>query len=129
MNQKALMEILQQVADGFLPVTAAQKKLANLALEDIDYAHIDHHRSLRKGFPEVIYGEGKTTEQIIGIMEKMSLQEQVILVTRVDQHKSEAILSRFAEASYEKDARMVVYQKGPVRVTGRGTVVIITAGT
>jgi NCAIR mutase (PurE)-related protein len=57
-------------------------------MEDIDYAHIDHHRSLRKGFPEVIFGEGKSAEQIIGIMKKMAVQELVILATRVSEQKS-----------------------------------------
>ena len=129
MNQVALNALLQQVASGQMPVEAAQQKLANLAVENINYAHIDHHRSLRKGFPEVIYGEGKTTEQIIGIMEKMALQEAVILVTRVDEKKAEAVTGRFQHATYDENARMIVYQKGPVANTGRGTIVVVTAGT
>ncbi|MCK7502635.1 MAG: hypothetical protein MZV70_00075 [Desulfobacterales bacterium] len=55
------------------PGADAPRQLQHLACEDIGYAHIDHHRSLRKGFPEVIFGEGKTAEQIAGIMERMSV--------------------------------------------------------
>jgi NCAIR mutase (PurE)-related protein len=129
MNQKTLLTILQRVADGQLPVENARDKLSNMAVEDIDYAHIDHHRSLRKGFPEVIYGEGKTAAQIAGIMGKMALQESIILVTRCDETKAEALLSQFEEATYEPDARMVVYQRHSPEITGRGPIVVISAGT
>lgn len=129
MNQKTLLTILQRVADGQLPVENARDKLSNMAVEDIDYAHIDHHRSLRKGFPEVIYGEGKTAAQIAGIMEKMALQESIILVTRCDETKAGALLSQFEEATYEPDARMVVYQRRSPEITGRGSIVVISAGT
>ena len=129
MNHEALHALLQCVADGQMPVEAAQQKLAKMAVENINYAHIDHHRSLRKGFPEVIYGEGKSAQQILGIMEKMVQQEPVVLVTRVDSDKARAVTAGFANATYDKDARMIVYQKGPVAQTGRGTIVILTAGT
>ena len=97
--------------------------------EDIGYAHIDHHRSLRKGFPEVIFGEGKSAEQIAGIMERMSAQEQVILATRVDPLKAQAVLSRFPQAHFHADARMIVWEKAPAPVQGRGTILVLAAGT
>ena len=98
-------------------------------MEDIQYAHIDHHRSLRKGFPEVIFGEGKTTDQIIGIMEKMILQEQVVLVTRMESDKAQAVTERFDHCTYDPEARMVVYQKTPLPKKGRGTIGVLCAGT
>ena len=76
MNQDFLKQLLDSVANGRLTVQKAQQELVHLAVEDIDFAHIDHHRSLRKGFPEVIFGEGKSALQIISIMEKMAVQEQ-----------------------------------------------------
>jgi len=100
-----------------------------MAFEDITYAHIDHHRSLRKGFPEVIYGEGKTAEQIAGIMEKMMDQENIILVTRADPQKAKIVLSRFPQAVYHADARMIVMELNPVPAQGRGLILIISAGT
>ena len=100
-----------------------------MAYEDITYAHIDHHRSLRKGFPEVIFGEGKTAEQIVGIMEKMIGQENIILVTRTDRQKAEVVRSHFPKAVYHADARMIVMQLNSIPNQGRGLILIISAGT
>jgi NCAIR mutase (PurE)-related protein len=91
MNQEFLKQLLDSVANGRLLVQKAQQDLVHLAMEDIDYAHIKHHRSLHKGFPEVIFGEGKSAEQIIGIMKKIDAQEEVTLVTRVAEHKALSI--------------------------------------
>jgi pyridinium-3,5-biscarboxylic acid mononucleotide synthase len=98
-------------------------------VEDIDYAHIDHHRSLRKGFPEVIFGEGKTADQIIGILTKMTDQEDVVLVTRLDPEKGGIVLQRFPEAVYHSDARMLILEKKKMPKTGKGMIVVISAGT
>ncbi len=129
MNQETLKQLLDSVANGRLSVQKAQQKLVHLAVEDIDYAHIDHHRSLRKGFPEVIFGQGKSADQIIGIMEKMSVQEHVILVTRVGRLKARAIEKRFDHTHYDQQARMVIYRQRPLPKTGRGTIGVISAGT
>jgi len=129
MNQNTLRQLLESVAQGQTSIQQAQDDLIHLAVEDIDYAHIDHHRSLRKGFPEVIYGEGKTVEQILGIMEKMVGQEQVVLITRIDGEKAQIITRRFDLAQYDKDARMVIYQQKPLQKTGRGIIGVISAGT
>ena len=75
MNTARLEKILAAVAAGKTTVPEALDQLKHLSVEDIEYAHIDHHRSLRKGFPEVIYGEGKSAEQIAGIMDKIIRQD------------------------------------------------------
>ncbi len=129
MDLQTLHQLLQSVADGKLPVENAAKTLANISSEDIDYAHIDHHRSLRKGFPEVIFGQGKTPDQIIGIMDKMALQENVILVTRIDRIKADKVCEQFPDAVYHEDARMVVLKKHEMPNRGRGTILILSAGT
>jgi NCAIR mutase (PurE)-related protein len=129
MNQETLRQLLESVAQGQTSVEKAQKDLIHYEVEDIQYAHIDHHRSLRKGFPEVIFGEGKTTEQIIGIMEKMIIQEQVILVTRMDSEKAQSVTERFDHCTYDPEARMVIYQKTPLPKNGRGTIGVLCAGT
>jgi hypothetical protein len=129
MNQDLLRQLLQRVAAGELTAEDAAHRLQHLACEDIGYAHIDHQRSLRKGFPEVIFGEGKSAEQVAGIMERMSVQELVILVTRVDPQKAEAVLSRFPQARFHADARMIVWEKAPAPVQGRGTILVLAAGT
>ena len=129
MNNDDLNQLLKSVAEGRLSVKNAAGKLRHIAYEDIEYAHVDHHRSLRKGFPEVIFGQGKTADQVIGIMDKMKDQENVILATRVKQNKADAILSRFPDAVYHPDAKMIVWAFKKPRIVGRGTITIITAGT
>ncbi len=129
MNSARLEKILASVAAGNTSVQEALAQLKHLSVEDIEYAHIDHHRSLRKGFPEVIYGEGKTAPQIIGIMEKIIRQENVVLVTRVNPAKAEALGERFPEAEYHADARMVVVKKGEQPQQGKGVITVISAGT
>lgn len=129
MDNDALNFILKSVAKGRLSVREAARKLSHIAYEDIEYAHVDHHRSLRKGFPEVIFGEGKTADQIIGIMDRMKSQENVILVTRMDQHKADAVIHRFPQAVYHSDARMIVWELKKPRIVGRGVISIISAGT
>lgn len=129
MDHQLLAEILQSVADGQLAVPDAINKLRHLSFEDIEFAHVDHHRSLRKGFPEVIFGQGKTANQVIGIMDKMTQQENILLVTRIEPQKADAVIARFPDAVYHPDARMVVWMRKKPEVTGRGTILIISAGT
>jgi len=129
MDKEYLEKILKGVSAGSISVEDAVKSLKHIDLEDIDYAHVDHHRSLRKGFPEVIFGEGKTSEQITGIMEKMAAQEEIILVTRADKKKAESVLSRFPGAIYHEDARMIVWKKKEIPLQGRGKILVLSAGT
>jgi len=129
MDKNLLLKILGSVAAGRVSAEDGAEKLQHMAYEDITYAHIDHHRSLRKGFPEVIFGEGKTADQIAGIMEKMMDQENIILVTRSNQQKADIVLARFPQAVYHADARMIVMELNSVPITGRGLILIISAGT
>ncbi len=129
MDLNSLKTLLQSVSAGKTSVENAADQIRELPFEDIDYAHIDHHRSLRKGFPEVIFGEGKSTDQISGIMECMTLQENVILVTRVNAEKAQKVLGRFPQSEYHADARMIVLKKVEPPITGRGTILILSAGT
>lgn len=129
MEINLLKQILRSVSTGKTSVEDAAEQLKHLAYEDIDFAHIDHHRSLRKGFPEVIFGQGKTSEQIIAIIEKMHSQENVILVTRIDQTKANKILSHFPEAIYHADARMLIWEIHAPEIRGRGKIVVVSAGT
>jgi pyridinium-3,5-biscarboxylic acid mononucleotide synthase len=129
MNIDNLKKLLEQVAGGHKSVDDAAVKLKHLAFQDIDYATIDHHRSLRKGFPEVIFGEGKTPEQITGIMDKMCEQENVVLVTRVDKEKANHIIRNIPGAVYHEDAEMIVSLKKEIQITGKGTILVISAGT
>lgn len=129
MNQDNLTKVLGMVAKGSLSIDKAVSKLKDISFEDIDFAHIDHHRSLRKGFPEVIFGQGKTSKQIIGIMEKMIIHEDIILVTRIEQEKAKKITSVFKDAQYFQGANFLWLKKKEPKITGLGKILILSAGT
>jgi NCAIR mutase (PurE)-related protein len=129
MDEHALRKILTAVAGGQSSVETAIETLKYLSFETIDYAHIDHNRSLRKGFPEVIFGQGKTVEQICGIMERMTPQENVVLVTRVESEKAGKVCTQFPDAVYHEDARMIVLKSGDITLQGKGAVLVLSAGT
>ena len=118
MNQNDLTHVLSLVADGSLSVDDARKKLKHFNVENIEFAQIDHHRSIRKGFPEVIFGEGKTARQISGILEKMADKEDIILVTRIDKEKATAVSSNLPDAEYFEDARLLWLKKKEPKITG-----------
>lgn len=129
MNKDTLTHILQQVAAGSLKVDAARDQLARIPFENIDIANIDHHRSIRKGFPEVIFGEGKTSSQVISILEKMVPQEDIVLVTRLDQDKAADVCKAFPEAQYAQAPQLLQIRKKEPKITGHGTILVISAGT
>ena len=91
MNQEKLRELLQALKDGKKDVEAVLKSLSSWPYEDLGFARVDHHRSLRRGFPEVIFGEGKSVDQIIEIMKAMLAQKTDVLVTRIDEGKAKAV--------------------------------------
>ncbi|MFO7706814.1 MAG: nickel pincer cofactor biosynthesis protein LarB [Desulfobacterales bacterium] len=129
MDTGRLLSLLHSVAAGETPAEEAARRLRHLSVEDIGFANIDHHRSLRKGFPEVIFGEGKSSAQIAAILERMRPQERVVLATRVDREKAQEVLARHPDAAYDPEARMLVLETAPVPVQGRGTILVISAGT
>jgi NCAIR mutase (PurE)-related protein len=129
MNMESLNKLLRSVAAGETSVENAAAQLTRLSHEDIQYAHIDHHRSLRKGFPEVIFGMGKSSDQIIGIMEKMVPQEDIVLVTRIDPPKAEQVLLNFPAAVYDTDAKMLILKQKDISKGGKGTILVLSAGT
>jgi NCAIR mutase (PurE)-related protein len=130
MNPDRLKELLNQVKNGKVSVDQAVKKMKHLPFEDIDFARIDHHRSLRKGFPEVIFGEGKTVKQIIDIMARMKKNKENILVTRLDTGKAALVCKHFIEAVYHPLSRVLTCLSKPIKKqAGRGLVLVISAGT
>ncbi len=129
MNENKIRELLENVSRGSVSIDNATEKLKSIPFENLEFAHVDHLRSLRKGFPEVIYGEGKTSEQIVLILEKMVVHEVTILVTRLSKDKAKVISEKISDTTYDEDAKMLVYQKGKPEVSGRGYITVIAAGT
>jgi NCAIR mutase (PurE)-related protein len=129
MDAKTIKRVLESVACGRLPVDHALEKLKRLPFEDLSYACVDHHRSLRKGFPEVIFGEGKSVEQILGVMEAMVDQEDTVMITRVSEEKGRAIVAKYPKAIYHPEARMLVLASKPIEPASKGLIMVIAAGT
>src|SRR5690349_20852017 len=107
-------------------VGEAVEKLRHMPFEALGYATVDTHRALRFGFPEVIYGEGKTEEQLLGIVHALASRGQPVLVTRLSSGKAEVLLARFPKARYHAVARLFHLKQGRMRA---GTVAVLTGGT
>lgn len=122
------MDILKKVENGVISAEEAALKLKIQPFEDIGYAKIDYHRKLRQGAAEVIYGAGKTPEQIIGIAQRMTENGQKsILITRLPEDVAAEIRKKI-ELSYHKEARIgIIGEIAPP--DGTGTIVIATGGT
>ena len=120
--------ILEQLQAGELSVDQALLKLKLAPFEDLGFAKVDHHRALRQGTAEVIYGEGKTAEQIAGILRAMlSHGERTVLVTRLSAEKAAVLVPEFS-MDYHADARVGITGSFP-EPDGLGKIVVATGGT
>lgn len=129
MTPDHLKELLDSVKQGTVAVDEALEHLRHFPSQDLGCAQVDHHRELRQGIPEVIFGEGKTVEQMMLIMGAMADKGSNILVTRLSTHKAREILKGFPAASYHADARCLTLEQRPVERLGRGTIMVVSAGT
>jgi NCAIR mutase (PurE)-related protein len=128
MNTSALKKLLQGVQKGKTDIETALRRLRHLPFEDVAYAHIDHHRQLRHGMPEVIYCEGKTLEQVVGITKRMLKAGSDVLATRATEAVYRAIKKLDRRAVYHKASRAIVIQQKKNKRT-KGIVLVLTAGT
>ena len=129
MNEKDIEKLLEKVQKGGLTVEAAVESLRTLPFEDIGFAPIDHHRAIRTGFPEVIFGQGKTAAHIIEIMRKMAAHKSHVLATRLDGKKAKAYKKSFPESCLLSGFRGADPCQRPIEQRGRGTVLVVSAGT
>lgn len=128
MQEGRLRLILEYLYQKKLSPEEALEKLRHLPYEDLGFAKVDHHRPLRKGFPEVIYCPGKTTEQIIAIMEKLKAWSGNILATRADAELFRKLQKHFPDAYYNNLSRTIVIHRDH-NIYGWGTILVISAGT
>jgi len=122
-------DLLGKVADGSVPIDSALASLAQEPTESLGFATIDHHRALRQGFPEVVYGAGKTTEQLIAITQRIAERGDGVLATRVADDAVPALLAALPGAQHNSLARTVMLRAAQPAATARGTALIVTAGT
>lgn len=128
MNSNELKKLLEDVKNGSVEIDQAYKEIKSLPYEDLGYAKLDHHRSIRNGYPEVVYCEGKTNKQIVGIIERLMLKNNNILATRASREVYDAISEVTCDAEYHQDARVVVVKRQKIVVTEK-QIAVITAGT
>lgn len=130
MQTKRISKILRDVEKHRLSSKEAYLLLKSLPYEDLGFAKIDHHRSMRKGFPEVIYCQGKTREQIAEIFSKTAKKTNSILATRADEEVYSVISKYFPKAIYNDQAKIISYQKNKIKILFKNKyVLVITAGT
>ena len=126
----ALRDLLAAVAQGQISPDIALDKLKHLNYQPVDdFAKIDNHRALRTGFPEVIWGEDKTVEQLTKIFEAMAPENPVVMATRISSDVYEQLQTSLPPLQYYKAARICALQPQSVDVVYPGTIAILTAGT
>lgn len=128
MEQKALRLLLEAVRNGDVSPERAMAELRHLPFEAVESANIDHHREIRCGFPEVIYGEGKTAEDLATIFEKLAATSGRALATRATSDQFQAVHRLVPEAVYHERARCITYRASEPVLT-EGTIALVAAGT
>jgi hypothetical protein len=128
MDQDQLRGLLEQVRGGAVDVDAAIERLRHMPFEDIGFAKLDHHRALRHGIPEVVFGKGKTPGQVAIIVSALLARSQNVLVTRADAAMAELLRREHADAEFFPASGAVrVWRDHTVR--GKGKIAVVCAGT
>jgi NCAIR mutase (PurE)-related protein len=130
MNERDAKKFLQDVRAGRVSLDSAFEKLRQLPYEDIGFAKIDHHRSLRQGYPEVIYARGKTPQQVAQIARRMlsAKSSNNVLITRASEDTFAAVRRMARRAKFHPLSGVITIERSRV-VSGKGLVLVVTAGT
>ena len=128
MNSDSILKLFQQVRRGKLSPDEAVARLRHLPFEDLGFAKLDHHRSLRAGLPEVILGQGKTPAQIAEIFSRLAQHGGNILATRASREQFAAVKKKVRKAEYRELARAIVLQRDH-KMYGKGIIAVVSAGT
>jgi len=121
-------DILNKVQKGTLSPKKAYQLLKDYPYQDLAFAKIDHHRELRRGFPEIIFGQGKTADQIVKISREILNKGNSLLITKVEPSLYKKIKNKLPPVQYNPDAK-VIYSKKKKPAEGKGKIIVITAGT
>jgi hypothetical protein len=128
LNSDSIRKLFQQVRQGKLSPDEAVERVRHLPFEDLGFAKVDHHRALRNGMPEVIFGKGKTPEQMAGIFTRLAQHDGNILATRATEEQFAAVKKAVAKAEYRPLARAIVLKRDRKKY-GKGLVAVVSAGT
>jgi NCAIR mutase (PurE)-related protein len=128
MDLNELKRLLDAYKTGELETRDAVERIKNLHFEDIGFARVDHSRAVRQGFPEVVFGGGKTRAQIVGIVERLAQRSPNIIVTRTDEGTFGEIRNVVTDAEWHESARLVRIRRDKTN-QGVGSIAVVTAGT
>ena len=128
MDSKELEQLLRSFKSGDLNADEAARRINNLHYEDIGYAKVDHGRASRQGFPEVVFGAGKTREQVVGIVERLAQRSPNVIVTHTDADTFGEVRNVVTEAEWHESARLIRIQRDKTEL-GVGAIAAVTAGT
>jgi pyridinium-3,5-biscarboxylic acid mononucleotide synthase len=128
-RRERVRALLADVAAGRVPIEDALTHLDDAPVDDLGFATLDHHRALRQGFPEVVFGAGKTPDQLLGICERLAAHGEGFLVTRADATARAALIAQWPNAEVHATARTVLLRGSTPPTRGTRTVAIVTAGT
>src|SRR5215469_2934735 len=128
MKSEAIKALFEQVRKGKLSPDEAMQDLKHLPFEDLGFANVDHHRSLRVGMAEVIFGPGKTPANLAGIFGRLAKHGNNVLATRTTPEQFRAVKRQFRKAEYHELARAItLIEDNSIR--GKGRIVVVSAGT
>ena len=128
MNQESIRKLLNQVRAGKVSPDDAVERLRHLPFEDLGFAKVDHHRSLRVGMPEIVFGERKTPAQLAAIFKRLAQQGPNVLATRASKEQFAAVKKQVRAAKYESTAQAIVLCRDR-KIYGKGLITVISAGT
>ena len=129
LDRDKIRDLLIHLSKGNVSVDETLERLKSLPFENIGFACIDHHRALRTGLSEVIFAEGKEVPDILTIMARILDQGQNVLATRLSEKKATMILDEFPDSTYYKRSKALTLVRHPVKTSGRGRILIMSAGT
>ena len=129
MDEARLKNLLARVQTGSTPIDDAFAELRQLPFVDLGFATVDHHRAIRQGVPEVILGEGKTAEQIVGIANELARMGQNVLVTRIDAEKATIVVRDVPGMKHSVAARTCTLEQSPIPSLSDLKVALVSAGT
>ena len=129
MNRDHLRNLLENVRRGEIDIDAALEDLARLPFADTEHARVDTHRALRQGLPEVVFGLGKTADQVVEVVQTLREVGQDVLVTRVEPSLASGVLGALPDGQHDPVARLLWYGPETVEKVGKGTIAVVSAGT
>src|SRR4029077_1044166 len=129
MDSEGVVKLLTEVRRGKVTVSQALARLRHLPFEDLGFAKVDHHRALRQGFPEVVMGQGKKPKEIAAIVRSLRHQGANVLVTRLSPEKMTRVKKLTPGRNYHATATAATWIGKPIKITGKGAVLVVCAGT